>query len=75
MAVVDRLLDRNGSTELIDAALPSNGGTDTQLSLPNAMSLTGLVSHHQVVPIEFGASGNITALSSTNALTLTIGSL
>jgi hypothetical protein len=33
----------------------------------------GQVFHQQVVPIEFGAGG-ITALTSTNAPTLTIGS-
>jgi hypothetical protein len=32
------------------------------------------VFHQQVVPVEIDALGDITALTSTNALTLTIGS-
>jgi hypothetical protein len=33
------------------------------------------VFHHQVVPIELDAAGDLRALTSSNALTLTIGSL
>jgi hypothetical protein len=42
--------------------------------IPNAVSLAGVVLHQQVVPIELSGTGNITALTGTNALTLTIGS-
>jgi len=32
------------------------------------------VLHEQIVPLEFDANGNVTALTATNRLTLTIGS-
>ena len=44
----------------------------TDLLGDNQVVLAGQVVHQQVVPIELGVTG-ITALTSTNALTLTIG--
>jgi hypothetical protein len=61
------------SPTLLELYLPSAGSVSTQLAIPNTVSLAGQVFHQQVVPVELGAGG-ITALTSTNALTLTIGS-
>ena len=45
----------------------------TSLTLPNDIALAGQIIHHQVVPIEFDLGGNLSALTSSNALVLTIG--
>lgn len=47
----------------------------TALTIPNAPGLVGGVFHHQVVFIEVTAGGDLAALSSTDALTFTIGTL
>ncbi|HEX6812348.1 MAG TPA: hypothetical protein VF384_12040 [Planctomycetota bacterium] len=60
------------SPDLLEIYLPAGGLVSTQLAIPNAVALAGQVFHQQVVPIEFGTPG-ITALTSTNALSLTIG--
>jgi hypothetical protein len=59
--------------DLLELHIPATGLVPTQLAIPNTVVLAGQVFHQQVVPIELGAGG-ITALTSTNALTLTIGS-
>ncbi|HEX6812672.1 MAG TPA: hypothetical protein VF384_13680 [Planctomycetota bacterium] len=61
------------SPDLLELHVPSTGSVSTQLALPNTVVLAGQIFHQQVVPLELGAPG-ITALTSTNALTLTIGS-
>jgi hypothetical protein len=59
--------------DLLEIA-PQNGGiASTRLGLPNAPALAGLRLHHQVVPFELDTSGNITAVTSTNGLALTVG--
>jgi hypothetical protein len=62
------------SPDLLDVYLPAAGIVQTQVVLPNTVALAGGVFHQQVVPIEFSGTGDITALTGTNALTLTIGS-
>jgi len=62
------------SPDLLDLRVPAAGSVATALPIPNTVALAGLIIHQQVVPIELDALGNITALTSTNALTLTIGS-
>lgn len=52
-----------------------NGSVGTAIAIPAAAALAGGVFHHQVVPIELDAAGDLRALTSSNALTLTIGSL
>jgi hypothetical protein len=52
-----------------------NGSVDTAIAIPAVAALAGGVFHHQVVPIELDAAGDLRALTSSNALTLTIGSL
>jgi hypothetical protein len=44
-----------------------------QMQLPNTPSLVRQVFHHQMVPFEFDAALNIIAITSTNAISLTIG--
>jgi hypothetical protein len=52
-----------------------NGSVGTAIAIPAVAALAGGVFHHQVVPIELDAAGDLRALTSSNALTLTIGSL
>lgn len=54
--------------------VPQAGGVEASLSLPNTVALAGVVVLQQIVPIEFGTTGNIVAVTSSNALQLTIGS-
>jgi hypothetical protein len=46
----------------------------TQLGIPTTAVLAGLAFHQQVASVELGGAGLITAVTSTNALSLTIGS-
>jgi hypothetical protein len=62
------------SPDLLELYLPAAGIVPTQLVIPNTVALAGVVLHQQVVPIELSVTGSITALTGTNALTLTIGS-
>ncbi|HEX6812732.1 MAG TPA: hypothetical protein VF384_13985 [Planctomycetota bacterium] len=59
--------------DLIEARLPVAGIATSTLAIPGSAALIGQTLHHQVVPVELGAAG-ITALTSSNGLTLTIGS-
>ena len=61
------------SPELLDVRIPVAGIATSQLVLPNAPALVGQVFHHQMVPLELGASAAILAATSTNAITATIG--
>lgn len=61
------------SPDFLDVLLPVAGTADSQLALPNAPSLVGLGFHHQMVPLELDVSSAMTAVTSTNALTATIG--
>jgi hypothetical protein len=63
------------STESAQLLLPIAGNADTQLVIPNSSSFVGVTLHHQVIAAELGGLGNITAVTSTNALTLTVGVL
>jgi hypothetical protein len=60
------------SPDLLDLLLPSAGTAQARFAIPNTVALAGQLVHEQVVPFELGALG-ITALTSTNALTMTIG--
>jgi hypothetical protein len=61
------------SPDLLDLAVPSAGQLVLNVPIPNAVALSGAVLHQQVVALELGAGGAITALTSTNALQLTLG--
>jgi len=63
------------SPDLLELALPAAGSLQMQIAIPNSVALVAQTFHEQVVPVEFDAVGNIVALTSTNALQLTIGAL
>ena len=63
------------SPDLLEVYVPAAGIVQTQFVIPNTVALAGVVLHQQVAPLEFSGTGSITALTGTNALTLTIGSL
>lgn len=52
----------------------ANGGATLQLSVPVASALVGLPFHQQLAAVELNAAGGIVAITSTNALRMTIGS-
>ena len=60
--------------DLLDLYVPAAGIVQTQFVIPNTVALAGVVLHQQVAPSDLSGTGSITALTSTNALTLTIGS-
>lgn len=53
----------------------ASGTTSPEIFVPNATALVGAQVHHQLLSIEVSATGNLTALASSNALLLTIGAL
>ena len=55
--------------------LPVNGIAESQLWIPNQPSLAGLVVHHQLVAFEITSLLQFGAITATNALTLTLGTL
>ncbi|MBZ0221193.1 MAG: hypothetical protein IT455_09875 [Planctomycetes bacterium] len=61
------------SPDVVDVLLPTSGIATAQLALPNALALVGQAFHQQMLPLEVDAQFNILALTSTNALTATIG--
>ena len=60
--------------DFIDVLLPAAGAVQTQLAVPDSVALAGLVLHHYVVPFEVDAALQVLAITSSNALTLTLGS-
>jgi hypothetical protein len=60
--------------DLIDAVVPVAGTATTGLDIPNNNTLLGLQLFHQHVPLELDLFGNITAVTASNALQVTIGS-
>jgi hypothetical protein len=60
------------SPDVLVLHIPAGGSVSTQLAIPSSVVLAGQVFHQQIVAFELGAPG-ITALTSTNALSLTIG--
>lgn len=54
--------------------MTTTGTAASSIYLPNSPPLIGVVFYHQMVPLELGPAG-IAAITSTNALQLTIGSL
>ena len=51
----------------------NNGGVHTSIAIPDSMALVGANFYHQVVVVELHAVGAKSALTSSNALALTIG--
>lgn len=60
--------------EILIEFLVGAGFVDSSIQIPNDPMLVGADFHHQVVPVELDASGAVTAITSSNALTLTVGS-
>lgn len=54
--------------------MPQAGVVTTQIALPTTPTLVGQVFHQQVLPLKVDAALNPLALTSSNALTMTIGS-
>jgi trimeric autotransporter adhesin len=52
-----------------------NGRVDTTIAIPAAPALVGAVFHHQVVAVELDPGDQLIALTSSNALSLSIGAL
>jgi hypothetical protein len=60
--------------DALDAYVPAGGVLDAALPIPDALPLLGAVLREQVAALELGSNGAIVALSSTNGLTLVLGS-
>ena len=54
--------------------LANGGEVITEVAIPDAQALVGIVLQQQVAVAELGAGGVINAVTSTNAVVLTIGS-
>ena len=67
--------DLRATPDVLDLYLPTAGTVSLQLQLPSATVLVGQVLYQQVVPIELDLGGSLMALTATNALQLTVGSL
>jgi hypothetical protein len=63
------------SPDALDIVIPSAGSVTTQLAIPASGSLIGLQVRQQVVPFEADLAGGVAAVTSTNALLLTLGVL
>jgi hypothetical protein len=59
--------------DVLGLALPSGGVAQVALPLPLVPAFAGIALQLQVVPIEFGLGGVITAVTSTNRLAVTLG--
>ena len=62
------------SFDSVEFALPTAGRVVTQFAIPESAALVGVQIRQQVSPVATDAGGAITAITSTNALLLTIGS-
>ena len=63
------------SPDLLDVLLPIGGQVITQVAIPPTPTLVGQTFYQQVAPFEYDLLGNLTAISSSNGLALTIGVL
>ena len=61
------------SPDLLGTLVPAAGTVQSQLGVPNTAALVNQLIHHQVAALELGPTG-ITAVTSSNGLTLTLGS-
>jgi hypothetical protein len=61
------------TADWIDVKLPSGGVADTQLALPNNPALVGVAFHQYALTFEGDAQGALVAITSSNALTATLG--
>ncbi|HEU4420030.1 MAG TPA: hypothetical protein VFT55_13940, partial [Planctomycetota bacterium] len=59
--------------DVLEIALPTAGVVTTQVVVPNLLALVGAQFHQYVVPFEFDTLGALVAVTSSNALTVTVG--
>jgi hypothetical protein len=62
------------SPDLIDVLIPVAGTASSALVFPNNPAILGVQLFHQYVPLELDLAFNITAVTASNALQLTVGS-
>ena len=61
------------SPDVLTLAVPVAGVRRSALAIPSTVALIGQILHQQVVALELDASANVTALTSSNRVTLTLG--
>jgi len=61
--------------DIVEALLTSTGSATSTLFLPNTPPLVGVTFYHQMVPIELDGAANWVAITATNSLQLTAGTL
>jgi len=61
--------------DIVTLGVPSGGVLDTDVFIAPTPSLIGATIWHQVIPLEIGGSGQVSAITASNALALLIGSL
>jgi hypothetical protein len=60
--------------DILGLALPNAGVLDTEVFIAPTPSLVGATFYHQVTPLEIGGGGQVTGITATNGLALTVGS-
>jgi hypothetical protein len=55
--------------------LPIGGSASMTLTVPAATAYAGLVLNAQAIGLEFDTSGNVSLMTSTNGISLTVGAL
>jgi hypothetical protein len=61
--------------DALDLVLPAAGVAQSQLTIPDTVSLAGVVLYHQIASFATDATGSVVAISATNGLVVTIGTL
>ena len=58
---------------ILELVVPSATLVEAVMRLPNNPALIGATLHHQVLPVQFSASGSIAAIAASNGLSATVG--
>ena len=61
--------------DFVATLVPVGGAATTALTIPDTAALAGLVLHQQVVALDLAAGGALVAVTASNRLTLTVGTL
>jgi hypothetical protein len=61
--------------DIVDVLLPAGGVVQSQLAIPDVPSAAGFLFRHQLVALEMTGVLQFSAITSTNALAVTVGSL
>jgi hypothetical protein len=59
--------------DILGLALPNAGMLDSDVFIPSVPSLVGATFFHQVVPVELDGGGQVSGITATNGLALTVG--